>query len=224
MFKSFLLCFFGMLLANTCSLAQQTAQDVVQLKDGSVVRGTIIEQVPNVSLKIQTDDGKIFSYEMANVQKIYTEEIESFQPAAGTKAKSPTLSFLLSFLIPGGGQYYNGQTTKGIIQTTVYVGGAVTLFGLGYDNRTESRFDPNRGGYYDHVVTETTTWWYVGLGLAGGAAIWSMIDAPITASRMNKKANPGFGHLIEIQSDEEVLGFDLGPTKKGVGAQLTYHF
>lgn len=32
-------------------------QDVVDLKNGSVIRGVIIEQIPNVSLKIQMVDG-----------------------------------------------------------------------------------------------------------------------------------------------------------------------
>ena len=31
--------------------------DVVYLKDGSVIRGVIVEQIPNLSLKIQTRDG-----------------------------------------------------------------------------------------------------------------------------------------------------------------------
>lgn len=34
--------------------------DVVYLKNGSIIRGMIIEQIPNVSLKIQTKDGSIF--------------------------------------------------------------------------------------------------------------------------------------------------------------------
>ena len=34
--------------------------DAVYLKNGSVIKGTIIEQVPNVQIKIQTKDGNIF--------------------------------------------------------------------------------------------------------------------------------------------------------------------
>jgi hypothetical protein len=48
-------------------------QDVVYLKNGSIVRGTIVEQVPNQSLKIQTRDGSVFVYEMAEVTKITKE-------------------------------------------------------------------------------------------------------------------------------------------------------
>ena len=48
-------------------------QDVVYLKNGSIIRGTIIEQVPNESLKILTGDGSIFVYEMSQIQKMTKE-------------------------------------------------------------------------------------------------------------------------------------------------------
>jgi hypothetical protein len=49
-------------------------EDVVYLKNGSVIRGTIIEQVPNVSLKIQTRDGSVFVYKMEEVEKMTKEK------------------------------------------------------------------------------------------------------------------------------------------------------
>lgn len=48
--------------------------DVVYLKNGSVIRGMIIEQVPNVSIKIQTADGSVFFYKMEEVEKITKEK------------------------------------------------------------------------------------------------------------------------------------------------------
>lgn len=48
-------------------------QDVVYLKTGGVLRGIIIEQVPNVSLKIQTEDGNIFIYKMDEIIKTTKE-------------------------------------------------------------------------------------------------------------------------------------------------------
>lgn len=47
--------------------------DVVYLKNGSVIRGMVIEQTPNLSLKIQTKDGSIFVYKMEEVEKITKE-------------------------------------------------------------------------------------------------------------------------------------------------------
>lgn len=47
--------------------------DVLYLKNGSVIRGIIIEQIPNLSIKIQTMDGSIFVYKMEEVEKITKE-------------------------------------------------------------------------------------------------------------------------------------------------------
>lgn len=47
--------------------------EVVYLKNGSIIRGMIIEQIPNVSLKIQTRDGNVFVYKMEEVEKITKE-------------------------------------------------------------------------------------------------------------------------------------------------------
>ena len=44
------------------TVSAQSLQEVVYLKNGSVIRGTIIEQVPNESLKIQTSDGSVFAW------------------------------------------------------------------------------------------------------------------------------------------------------------------
>lgn len=63
---SFALFFCGMLSA-------QNLQEVVYLKNGSIIRGIIIEQIPEKSLKIQTADGSIFAYDMKEVEKITKE-------------------------------------------------------------------------------------------------------------------------------------------------------
>ena len=47
----------------------QQYQDVVYLKNGSVIRGLITEQIPNKSLKIETTDGSIFICDMNDVNK-----------------------------------------------------------------------------------------------------------------------------------------------------------
>jgi len=61
------------ILVTTIASAQ-TTQEVVYLKNGNIVRGVIIEQIPNESLKIQTADGSVFAYKMNEVQKITKEQ------------------------------------------------------------------------------------------------------------------------------------------------------
>lgn len=87
------------LLLAVCGVSSMMSrvQEVVYLKNGSVIRGTIIEQVPNVSLKIQTNDGNIFAYKMSEVAKITKEETSS------NRIHSSSSSLLSSFELDGRG-------------------------------------------------------------------------------------------------------------------------
>lgn len=51
----------------------QNYEDVVYFKNGSIIRGIIIEQVPYESLKIQTKDGSVFVVDIDDVQKMTKE-------------------------------------------------------------------------------------------------------------------------------------------------------
>jgi hypothetical protein len=139
-------------------------QDVIYLSNGSVIRGQIIEQVPNESLKIKTADGSTFAFKMSEVIKITKEE---GVPVRGTgPRREPAVAALLSLAIPGAGQIYNGQTGKGVLQFGAAVVGLAAFSGAAYD------------------AEELT---YAGLGLALGVSLWSLIDAPVTASKMNRE-------------------------------------
>lgn len=67
------------------SKAQSTYEDVVYLKNGSVIHGMIIEQVPNESIKIQTKDRNIFVFKMDEILKITKEEVQSTSVATDKK-------------------------------------------------------------------------------------------------------------------------------------------
>lgn len=68
-----LCCFVASFVFITAALAQDT-QDVVYLKNGSIIRGMVIEQVPGKSLKIRTKDGSVFVYTMEEVERITKEQ------------------------------------------------------------------------------------------------------------------------------------------------------
>lgn len=50
--------------------------DVVYLKNGSIVKGTIIEQIPNVLIKLQTKDENIFVFKMEEIERIVKEQVK----------------------------------------------------------------------------------------------------------------------------------------------------
>lgn len=68
---------FCILLISSLVSAQTKYEDVLYLKNGSILRGLIIEQVPNESLKIQTKDRNVFVFRMDEVLKIAKEEVVS---------------------------------------------------------------------------------------------------------------------------------------------------
>jgi hypothetical protein len=70
----------------------QTMTDIVHLKNGSLIRGIIIEQVPNETLKIQTRDGSIFVFAMSEIVKL-TREIDAEVPTARNQSKTSGRDF-----------------------------------------------------------------------------------------------------------------------------------
>lgn len=68
--------FFLTLCAIVCfalSAHAQNYEDVIYLKNGSIIRGIIVEQVPNESIKIETRDGNLFFYRIDEIQKMTKE-------------------------------------------------------------------------------------------------------------------------------------------------------
>ncbi len=63
-----------LLFCFATGFAQNNMEDVLYLKNGNTYRGTIIEQVPNVTYKIQIAGGSIFTVIVAEIEKITKEE------------------------------------------------------------------------------------------------------------------------------------------------------
>jgi hypothetical protein len=57
------------------SIESQTTRDVLYLKNGSIIYGSIVELIPDQQVKIKTSDGSIFVYQYADILKITKEEM-----------------------------------------------------------------------------------------------------------------------------------------------------
>jgi hypothetical protein len=66
------------------------AQDILYLKNGSIIKGTIIELVLDKTVKIQTADGSIFVFTMADVEKITKEPTPSLTNPIHIAQPQPT--------------------------------------------------------------------------------------------------------------------------------------
>ena len=73
--KKYLVLILFTLMASV-SFAQSNYQDVVYLKNGSIIRGIIIEQIPNESIRIETSNGSIFVYRTDEIERITREAIQ----------------------------------------------------------------------------------------------------------------------------------------------------
>jgi TM2 domain-containing membrane protein YozV len=185
-----------------CQEAEQ--QDVVYLKNGSIIRGVIIEQIPEESVKIRTADGSVFVYQMSEVERITKEAPVAGQPTKPTKSKKePALACVLSFLLPGLGQFYNGEAGKGAIMLGASFFGVI-LMASAINDELWTRQDSDAKGTF-------------GVMIFLGAWLWSVIDAPISASKINR--DNGWTSLPLIDEDLAVKFSDLavgGKTTPGI--------
>ena len=76
---------FALLLATTFGSFAQDYQETVYLTDGSIIKGFILEQVPDDYLKIETASGKIYIIDMYEVEKITKE-----RPRTRTQTQTQT--------------------------------------------------------------------------------------------------------------------------------------
>lgn len=186
--------------------AQQQLQDVVYLKNGSVIRGVIIEQVPNRSIRIQTVDGNVFVYNFEDIQRITKEPRRGSAGASITREKNPFAAFTLSLLLTGAGQFYNGEVGKGLTQLGSVAAGIILIGSANYDDDTQ-----------------------LGIGslMVLGGVLWSLIDAPISANRINRENSgqwPRYGHMMQLNTDKFALGLDPIITQESTGLRMKVHF
>ena len=127
---------FAILVSGFAIFAQSEMRDVVYLKNGSVVKGTIMEEAVGKYVRIDTPDGSIFFYEMNEIEKIVKEKVatpETKVETSETKVatnqnsmpvqnnnyiympprKSTFGAGFLSFLIPGAGELYATNWEQG---------------------------------------------------------------------------------------------------------------
>jgi TM2 domain-containing membrane protein YozV len=166
--------FFISIMPSICYSQQEELQDIVYLKNGSIIRGDIVEQVPGQSIKIRTADGSVFVYQMGEVEKITKEApVTSEAPKPIKSRKEPALACVMSILLPGLGQFYNGEAAKGAIMLGASVFGVVLMASAINDELWTSQDSDAKGTF--------------GAMIFLGAWLWSVIDAPISASKINRE-------------------------------------
>jgi hypothetical protein len=148
--KNLLLVIPVFLLATFFAFAQDY-EDVVYLNNGSIIHGTIIEQVPNVSIKIKTKDGNIFVYRMEEIEKMTKEEFKREKKHRET----PTSNSYEN----RSGSNYSGFGVRGGVGTDISLGigfGAGAFYVMAPNPYSSSCWDLGLDFYYANVSEEET--------------------------------------------------------------------
>ena len=210
----FLMFFVVLVLGLFIEAEAQVVEEVVYLKNGSVIRGIIVEQIPNETLRIRTRGGSEFVFQMSEVLKI-TKELpvveppsQQDQPPPGgyIRQKDPAIAFLLSFLISGGGQFYTENYGEGAAHLIVQIVSFGLIVGALEDNDAWGRdYDGDDSIGAVGVLVLLANW------------IYSMGTAPGQARAFNERQQ-----AVSLMEDRLLL--ESYTSGKAQGAMLSLRF
>lgn len=124
--------------------AQSGKQDCLYLKNGSIIRGEIIEQIPNKTIKIQTKDGNLFVYNYEDVEKITREYNKSRSSNYDSNSNEQYEASDADNEAADRTNYFN-QTVKGVVSLS----GQLMYSNYSYEDFSYSYFDLSSGtGYF----------------------------------------------------------------------------
>jgi TM2 domain-containing membrane protein YozV len=173
------------------------AQDAIPGVDGDLTTARVEETgIADTSATFESDETVFAGSLMRSpVFGLENAEIASADQPAYRK-KYAGLSLFLSYIYPGLGQFYNGEKTKGIIMTSVATVGLVGIV-AGITTVNE----------YGVLSDEGGSIFALGAFIYTVDLLWSMIDAPISSAKINRRNaralswDTGQGSSFSIQPD-----------------------
>lgn len=225
-------------------------EDVVYLKNGSIIRGLIIEQIPNESLKIQTKDRNVFAFTFDEILKI-TKEIPPVENARPSKLDRGYIGISIGASHPirdfGSKDPYNNSAAFAKAGPVLNISLAYKLhkyFGVAalLHAQTNTVDEPGKAshfGYSSPGTTETfqSNPWIIGGLLAGGYGSYPISNKLSFESRImcgflsmklpdftDKFTNPNTGdvYIIKERSNSTIsFAYSLGAgLKYNVGKRM----
>ena len=211
------------------------AQDIILFKNGIEAEVKVKEVNPEHIKYVRFDNpagpiytvyrSEVFMIKYENGSKDVITDLsisgKSGRKNFGTDYRSPGLAFLFSFLLPGGGQYYNKEYVKGGIMTGLWFAGMITS-AIGASQDITCYDHPNSNSFTCTHDDDPNPAIAVGGTVMFGTWLWSVIDAPVRASRNNKglKATG----LLEFENDDK-FSLKIHPFNgNGLGGNVTMNF
>lgn len=202
---------------------QQNLVDVIYTTNGLSLRGTIVEQIPGVEYTIVTTDGRTLTIDALSVSRITKENASGYLgntyhynnhgpykiDADGNPIYPLSVAgaFTRSLIVPGLGQMYNGEGLKGGL---LFSGCLLGLVG--------ATVGANALYWIEEEVVISS------VALIAGCYLYSLIDAPMTASRWNKRHGfVGGGYCLNIAPTVGTVR-SLSGSEAAVGMSLSLNF
>ena len=127
------------------------------------------------------------------------------------KEKSPVVACILSVLMPGLGQFYNEESRKAMVQIGTAIGGFAA-----YQHGREVIVEEDEFNILRFTAEKRNpSLEKLGLAVMLGSSIWSIIDAPLSADKINQRNRA-----------ENRVSFKVSPAISGhtVTTRLTLRF
>lgn len=209
-----ILSFLLFVLIATSSFAQNNNyEDVVYLKNGSIIRGIIIEQKPNVSIKIQTSDNSVFVYEMDEIEKMTkekkTSKVDPFRLETGY------IETGFKGIVELGYQTGVNFSSQDVIKLNIIYGYQVNPFfslGLGtgvryYIDGSDAFLIPVFADFRGYLPLNSKISPYISLGIGYS------FDTSDTFNSVGFMFNPTIGMNFKV-SDKSAMNIGLGVEKQ----------
>jgi hypothetical protein len=205
-------------LFSTQIMAQSIGDyiDVIYLKNGSLIKGIIIEQVPGATLKIQTNDGSQYVYQVSEIEK-YGRELKTGTYTMSAAANAPTPKtprtpkafFSKQKGYFGEVTFLGGMAGMGLRVTNGYKFGRLGYLGIAVGFEGFRSNNDNRQPLYDD--------YYGGLGFLGrnGTSPFATVSLVYSGDLGKRRITPfyqvelGYGLSLNQYSDRYSESYDI---------------
>ena len=166
----------AVILLSVTALVAQT-KDIVYLKNGSVIKGMILEMIPEKTIKIQTADGNIFVYNMSEVEKVGKEAAAAPAPTTETKppAERPGNEGQRSYESQRGMQGQNSTNEGAGAKFSIYGGISLPM----------GDFAKKWGEGDDKGLGAAKTGWSAGMQFVSSGAVGIILDGNYSQNKLD---------------------------------------
>lgn len=143
------------------SLFAQNSKDVIYLKNGTIIKGTIVEQIVGQSVKVKSSSGVITSYSVNDIDRFDKENAIQRDNQYLTQINTSTEKYHVGINLTGG---YGLSWLSGFNDATGYDGSikSTFIFGLGAVFPINNTWAYETGLYYHSLAGNSYTYSYDG--------------------------------------------------------------